>query len=435
MHVVLISSGSLTRDPRFLYMADCLRERGYDVSGINLFRGDQCADIDDTCDFAQRFAFVNLKVMRSGAVEKMTVPTNTKMIHAPSHSSCLARCLVKLKGVVQRFLPWLSYWLFLRCNEQAIAKHVQSSILNALVQDVDIFYGCEMHFGAEYACLLAQKHGKLFIDDVKEHYAYQDDYPWYVRRHIEAKERDYFAAAVLAPCVAAGIQQALQKLHPGYGHKMVLLENAMPFLATIEGDSMPVPSYPLKGIMSLGAVTPHRGVVEFLHIWNALDPDYAKLHIRCTRFDPGMKEALLAAGKNTYEKSWCFIDPVSEDDMISSMRGYHFGVIPYLPTIRNHHFCCPNKFGQYLNAGIAVISSNTKNIPEKIHQGKLGMVYDPFDLEATVEALAAFLGDVDRVQACQINSLNFAKDFFEWNRQCYAFIDALDQRCQKLSQD
>ena len=55
--------------------------------------------------------------------------------------------------------------------------------------------------------------------------------------------------------------------------------------------------------------------------------------------------------------------PVKEDDINHTVAQYDIGIVPYLPQVTlNHPYCCPNKFGQYLAAGMAIMSSDTENI-------------------------------------------------------------------------
>jgi len=331
-----------------------------------------------------------------------------------------------LKQWVAYFFPWPCFLYFLKRIEKRADLVCQRKSFKKLLEDSDILYGCEMHFGSEYAYLIAKEMNKQFIYDVKEHYEFEDAFPQYVRKHIVKKEEAYFDLCLAAPCVAEGIQKSLQIKHPEHAHKIRLLENAMPYSALLKEKDIKKNKEPVKLIVSLGAITPHRGIKELLQIWEQLAPKNAYLDIRCSNLNEKMQKILTRIAPTTHTQSWSFIDAVTEDDMVKSMRGYHYGVIPYLPTIKNHHFCCPNKFGQYLNAGMGVISSNTQNIPVKIKTFNLGLIYDPMNLQASVDALAALFDDSSLIQLHRINALKCAEKGFEWEEQCNAFIDSME---------
>jgi glycosyltransferase involved in cell wall biosynthesis len=51
-----------------------------------------------------------------------------------------------------------------------------------------------------------------------------------------------------------------------------------------------------------------------------------------------------------------FLGPVPSEQMLHYTRGAALGVIPYLPIDDNHRYCSPNKFFEYVLAGVPVLA-------------------------------------------------------------------------------
>jgi glycosyltransferase involved in cell wall biosynthesis len=51
-----------------------------------------------------------------------------------------------------------------------------------------------------------------------------------------------------------------------------------------------------------------------------------------------------------------FLGAVPSDEMLHYTRGAALGVIPYLPIDDNHRFCSPNKFFEYVLAGVPILA-------------------------------------------------------------------------------
>ena len=54
-----------------------------------------------------------------------------------------------------------------------------------------------------------------------------------------------------------------------------------------------------------------------------------------------------------------FPPPVRETSLIAAAAAADVGVIPYMPTIINFRYCCPNKLSQYMQAGLPIMAGNT----------------------------------------------------------------------------
>ncbi|HAG11511.1 MAG TPA: hypothetical protein DCK76_09060 [Desulfotomaculum sp.] len=66
---------------------------------------------------------------------------------------------------------------------------------------------------------------------------------------------------------------------------------------------------------------------------------------------------ILAKKENVGEKVF-FLGAVPSDEILSLTAGADLGVIPYLPIDDNHKYCSPNKFFEFILAGVPVITGD-----------------------------------------------------------------------------
>jgi glycosyltransferase involved in cell wall biosynthesis len=71
-----------------------------------------------------------------------------------------------------------------------------------------------------------------------------------------------------------------------------------------------------------------------------------------------------------------FLEPVSYQNLLSETSNYHFGLIPWRNEIPQLQFAMPNKFFEYLCAGIPIICSDNSEISETVQKNSLGLIFD-----------------------------------------------------------
>jgi glycosyltransferase involved in cell wall biosynthesis len=95
------------------------------------------------------------------------------------------------------------------------------------------------------------------------------------------------------------------------------------------------------------------------------------------RGDGGLKIELarLASGipHVSFEKS------VPMELVVEAAADADIGVLPYLPTNLNHMYCSPNKLFEYIQAGLAVVTSDLPFLRQIVVGNSVGLVFDPYD--------------------------------------------------------
>lgn len=205
-----------------------------------------------------------------------------------------------------------------------------------------------------------------------------------------------------------------------------LLPNASP-LAEIDFDPLPPPhqTQGREGRLSVlfqGGFAPERGVDRVIESWSSVRG--ADLYLRGP--DGTRRDALLktAHASGLLDKSIFFLPSLSEDELIAGAAFADIGLIPYASDVENHAIACPNKLGQFMMAGLMILSTDLPFVAEIITQGECGRIYDDrtiHDLSDTVNQLAT---DREFVNRKALNASRHARDAYHYEAYASALISS-----------
>lgn len=106
-----------------------------------------------------------------------------------------------------------------------------------------------------------------------------------------------------------------------------------------------------------GNIGPTRGFEQLIKNWKYC-PKEACLYIQGKDNDFKTYLQNLKSTQNLIKgKSLFFPAAVRENEIISSIKKYDVGIIPYEPVCLNNKYCFPNKFSQYLKAGLPILAN------------------------------------------------------------------------------
>ncbi len=96
------------------------------------------------------------------------------------------------------------------------------------------------------------------------------------------------------------------------------------------------------------------------------------------------------------------LPPVPHHELVDTLNGYDVG-LPFLPpTTTNIRLCLPNKFFDYVQARLAIVTGPTPPMAELLRQWDLGVVTDDFEEDALVRAIDGL--DVESVRRYKANA-------------------------------
>lgn len=127
-----------------------------------------------------------------------------------------------------------------------------------------------------------------------------------------------------------------------------------------------------------------RGILEMVDSWPS-DPRKRELHL----FIKGAPESLQRKSKRLRALGIFLQTPIDESQIQSTLEKFDVGMLPYdYPYPYNH--CSPNKFGQYLDAGLLVLATATPFYGDLIDELKIGHVFSWNDPGGFAEAVLKF---------------------------------------------
>jgi glycosyltransferase involved in cell wall biosynthesis len=224
--------------------------------------------------------------------------------------------------------------------------------------------------------------------------------------------------------------QLAQEFAKLYGLRRVLsVPNAAPLADPPVRPSRPVSRYPIRFLVQGGA-SAGRGFEALLAGWRLLADPRAVLYVRCP--DNAYLEGLRQQGADLVARGLLrFLPAVKPSDLIAAAAFADVGIIPYPVQVggrqpnRNHLYCCPNKLSQYMQAGLAVLSTNSIFVAERLARYHCGLTYDPDQPDSLIRAVAALVGNLSELQTMKSNALHWAREDFHWRRQAQGYRDLI----------
>lgn len=121
-----------------------------------------------------------------------------------------------------------------------------------------------------------------------------------------------------------------------------------------------------------------------------------------------------------------FVDPVPPDRLLPVTAGATVGVSLLQATCRNHEYALPNKFFEYLMAGLPVVVSDLPEMGGLVREYDVGRVVPPEDPVALAETLSELLARPDLRERLAENGGRLL-DRYAWERAEDVWVEAFDR--------
>jgi len=176
-------------------------------------------------------------------------------------------------------------------------------------------------------------------------------------------------------------------------------------------------------------VGPGRGLELFLSAW-ALTRTRSEVYL-LGDVRPDYRQHLLSRLPAARRAALKFITPVPPDDLPFKLAEFDIGLAlePHWPL--NRDVTISNKIFQYLNAGLAVIATDTAGQSEVMHAAPdCGLLVQAHESTRLAGQLDALLGNPERLRACQTAALTAAVTQFNWAHAAPRLLAAVDTALQ-----
>lgn len=204
----------------------------------------------------------------------------------------------------------------------------------------------------------------------------------------------------------------------------IVLHNTFPLQAQSRLDR-PASDGPPSFIWFSQTVGPGRGLELFLSAWAPM-----KVHSRVYLLGdvrPGYREHLLARLPESRRADVGLIPSVPPNALPAKLAEFDVGLALEPNWPRNRDVTISNKVFQYLNAGLAVVSTDTAGQTEVMRAAPdSGLLVQSHDATLLTAALDELVGQPGRLRACQAAARAAATARFCWEQDAPRLLSAVD---------
>jgi glycosyltransferase involved in cell wall biosynthesis len=387
--ILIVTSSSLCRQPRPLKEATALARAGYDVRVLSV----QGRDHDEQQDAA---------LLSALPFTKQTV--SARSLPARLHT-WLARKFTAL-GVPS--VPALGpYSALLRVTTATPAD------LTIVHTELGLCVGHALLGRRRVAADFEDWHSEDLLPSARRHRPL---------RQLRAAERELLHRAAYVVTTSGCLADAL---HARYsGTRPHVLTNSFPLQPAPPSASshLPTTRHPLLATSPLPSffwfsqtLGPGRGLEAFLAAWQRMRSP-GKL-VLLGEPVAGYADALLSP-LSAEQRARVQLRPlVSPTDLPGVIAQHDVGLALEQRHNPNHDLTISNKILQYLNAGLAVVASDTCGQREVLARGPVGLLAPFEDPAAAAGVLDSLLQDRPRLAACQRAARALAESHYCWERE------------------
>lgn len=253
---------------------------------------------------------------------------------------------------------------------------------------------------------LAREWGAPLVFDAHEIYYEADGVPPFQRRLLARDERQCLPRVDLFITVNELIADYYEDR---YGRRPLVLLNA-PHLPPAGFDSRSRELLRQKAglepqakvALFQGWFSQERNLLNLIRAMEFLPEDSFLVFIGYGEFEPRMQEL---AGSLPWGERIRFLGRVESEHILELTAGADVGVITYLPTSLNHQLCSPNKFFEYVNAGVPMVSHHLAFFQGFGGQDGLVLTGDFTTPQGLAQPLARLLSDDELRERMRQNCL------------------------------
>lgn len=117
------------------------------------------------------------------------------------------------------------------------------------------------------------------------------------------------------------------------------------------------------------------------------------------------------------EKIISFEPPVGVNELVSKACENDIGLNPFISVCKNTEYALPNKFFEYMMAGLAIVSSDLvemRNLTQKLQIGELFLPDKPDNI---ANALNKFTSSPEKLRQARFNAYKAAKQEYNWENE------------------
>ena len=399
--ILILTASHLCRNPRVVKEAATLGAAGYDVTVMSV-------------SVQERFERMDLALMRG-------MPFQRKVIDYSSDGA---------KAQVTDFLQRSATW-----GARLVCSHLHLELAQSLGPASSLLRFARAHPAdltiahTEIPIWAAQsliREGRRVAVDIEDWYS-QDlmfadrrSRPLRLLRHAEDFVLNHAAySSATSESMATALAEAYHCVRP------VVIRNTFP-LQPVSRTDRPVGDEPPAFIWFSQTVGPGRGLELFAAAWAQTKTPSRLLLLGDVR--SGYREHLLSRIPATRRPDVGFLPLVTPDELPGKLAEFDIGLALEPPWPRNRDITISNKIFQYMNAGLALVTTDTAGQSEVMRAApRTGLLVQAHETTQITAALDDLLGNRATLRACQTASRAAAVANFSWEHDAPRLLTAVDR--------
>jgi hypothetical protein len=394
--ILLITPGQPALNPRIVKEADALTNAGYDVTVLYSYWNDWGDQL----------------------TKHLLQTKNWKSICIAGHSA-----ENPITYFFSRIIYKIAQYLFFKLHLNSFAEFATSRSSGYLIHEAkkhsaDLFIAHNL--GALPAAVIAAKKHKAKCGfDAEDFHRYEvDDSPnspaYQITKYIEdkyLKKTDQFTTS--SPLIS----NEYQNLYPAI--KAVTILNTFPKNTSIRrifNDTGPIKLFWFSQTIGV-----NRGLNHIAKVLKLLNQDNFELHLLGYISDDFKSEFIsneLLGLNNVY-----FHAPLLPDDIVNFASQFDIGIAAECNFPFNRDICLTNKIFTYLQAGLAIIASDTTAQKNFLDENRsIGSIYEKNNIQVLLNILSGYsLNRKMLFNACE-SSLNLGRNNLNWENESVKFL-------------
>jgi len=286
--------------------------------------------------------------------------------------------------------------------------------------DADIYLANDWH-ALPIAMQLAQERGRRFAYDTHEYaleeYRHRLSWRVFTRPLAKSVEGLGLRRALVASAVSEGIAQEVARDYR-LAKPLLVIRNVPELPPTVHrpcGDRI--------GVLYHGILVPDRGLeacVESVAQWR---PEF-QLVLRGP-VQPAFKRKLQRISERCgVQDRIAFLPPVPMLELVSAATRFDIGLFIPPASSKHNRYVLPNKFFEYIHAGLALCVSDLPDMARLVRRFDLGVLA----ADASPRTIAAALNGMtrERIDQCKRNSICAAQEL-NWGMEAQRLVGAYEQ--------
>lgn len=156
-----------------------------------------------------------------------------------------------------------------------------------------------------------------------------------------------------------------------------------------------------------------------------LDPDIVCVFMGKGEQQPMLEQLIVSLHMEDRVK---FVPFAPFDELLSWTSSADLGLLIFDPEISlSIRYCLPNKFFEYLMAGLPILTSALDAVVDVVTEYDLGRIVPDLTPLHIAQAINMMLADIEAWQRYHLNSLHAARDAFRWDREKMNLVECYRQ--------